>query len=252
MNHSTDNIRGNIPPTTNYTVVKPNRANQATGALVLIALFGTFWIYGFGGEIRNAATAGLPTSGINTPPVPNTQTLLGDLYIVSTIFVVLGFGLILTYFKKGTASALLTVLFIVSYTAILSPILQKFWFNVFITDFQGAAPTNLDPSRLYKYSLGGLFVYLDFYNLRIALANAIGQLIVIMGVLGRLSLAQLVLHSTLFNLCWNLNHFLCLLLSTDSPDSRFFDDYLITSVYLFSATYGLVLIVLFKGPSTAH
>lgn len=185
-------------------------------------------------------------------PLPNTQTLLGDLYIVSTIFVVLGFGLVLAYFKKGTASALFTVLFIVSYTAILSPILQKFWFNVFITNFQGAAPTASDPSRLYKYSLGGLFVFLDFYNLRIALANAIGQLIVILGVLGRLSLAQLVLHSTLFNVCWNLNHFLCVLLSTNSPDSRFFDDYQITSVHLFSATYGLLLIVFLKGPPTAQ
>jgi hypothetical protein len=49
LNHSTDNIRGNISPTTNYTVFKPNRANQATGALVLLALCGTFWVYGFAG-----------------------------------------------------------------------------------------------------------------------------------------------------------------------------------------------------------
>lgn len=184
--------------------------------------------------------------------MPNTQTLLGDLYIVSTIFVVLGFGLLLTYFKKTTASALFTVLFIVSYTAILSPILEKFWFDVFITNFQGAAPTASDPSRLYKYSLGGLFVYLDFFNLRIMLANCIGQLVVILGLMGRLSLSQVVLHSTLFNFFWNLNHFLCLLLSINSPDNRFFDDYQITSVYLFSATYGLVLIALLKSPPIAQ
>lgn len=56
MNHSTDNIRdvrdnikANNPPNTNYTVIKPNRANQATGILILLILLGTFWIYGFAG-----------------------------------------------------------------------------------------------------------------------------------------------------------------------------------------------------------
>ncbi len=172
------------------------------------------------------------------------------MYVVSTIFVVLGFGLLLAYFKKATGSALFTVLFIVSYTAILSPILQKFWFNIFITNFQGAAPTATDPARLYKYSMGGLEVYLDFYNLRIALANAIGQLVVLLGVFGRLSMPQVVIHSTLFNLCWNLNHFLCVLLANNSPDSRFFDDYQISSVYLFSASYGLILSLILKAPKT--
>lgn len=31
------------------TVVKPNRANQAAGALLLLLLAGVFWIYGYAG-----------------------------------------------------------------------------------------------------------------------------------------------------------------------------------------------------------
>lgn len=31
------------------TVHKPNRANQAAGALLLLLLTGVFWIYGFAG-----------------------------------------------------------------------------------------------------------------------------------------------------------------------------------------------------------
>lgn len=134
-NQTAERIREGESPRGKLTVVKPNRSNQATGALILLALFGTYWVYGFGGEIRNATTNGYPTTGLATSQSPKTQTLLGDLYVLSSIFVVIGFGLLLAYFKKATASALFASIFIVSFTAIASPIFQKFWFNVFITNF---------------------------------------------------------------------------------------------------------------------
>lgn len=212
-------------------------------------VFGIYWIYGWAGGIRNAATSKSPANGLNyTSPTPSTQTLLGNLYLLSSIFVVIGFGLLLAYFKKATTSALLTVLFTVSFTILISPICEKFWFNIFITDFNGAQPTATDPARFLEYSLGGINIYLDFYNLRIALANSIAQMVVLLAIFGRLNPAQLIVNSLVYNLLWNLNYFLCAFLVMDSPDSRIADDYQITTVYLFAATYGLIVSFLLPAP----
>jgi hypothetical protein len=122
---------------------------------------------------------------------------------------------------------------------------------VFITNFQGKTPNPTDPTRFIQYSLGGLSVYLDYYNLRIALANSISQLVVVLGLFGKLNIAQVILNSLLFNFLWNLNHFLCAFLVTISPDNRLFDDYQISNVYLFAATYGIVVSFIIKAPSTS-
>ena len=95
-------------------------------------------------------------------------------------------------------------------------------------------------------------MYLDYHNLRIALANAISQLVVILGVFGRLNPVQLTLHSVFFNYAWNLNHFLNFLLLQNSPDLRFFDDYQISNFYLFAATYGMIISLFFRSPPTAE
>lgn len=142
------------------------------------------------------------------------------------------------------------VIYTVSITVLISPILEKFWFNVFITNFQGTANLATDPSRLYQYSLGGLHVYLDYYNLRIALANAISQLVVILALFGKLNAIQIVINSIGFNFLWNLNHFLCAYLASISPDNRFFDDYQISNVYLFAACYGIAVSFILRNPKT--
>jgi hypothetical protein len=144
--------RGDSSPT-RVTLVKPNRSNQAAGAILLLVLAGVLWVYGFAGEIRNPTTKSYPTTGL-TSSTP-TQTVLGSLYIMASIFVVIGFGLLLSYFKRATFSALFTSIITVSLTVIVSPIFQKFWFNIFITNFNGATPTPNDPSRFLQYSLGG-------------------------------------------------------------------------------------------------
>jgi hypothetical protein len=170
---------------------------------------------------------------------------------LASIFVVIGFGLLLSYFKRATFSALFTSIVTVSLTVIISPIFEKFWFNVFITNFNGATPTPNDPSRYLQYSLGGQYIYLDFYNLRIVMANAISQLVTALALFGRLNPAQIVLNSFGFSFCWNLNYFLCAFLATDSPDLRFMDDYQITSIYLFAACYGIIASLLLKQPATS-
>jgi len=88
----------------------------------------------------------------------------------------------------------------------------------------------------------------DFFNLKIALANAISQLALAMGLLGKLTPPQIVLNSLLFNFAWNLNHFLCALLQQNCPDQRLYDDYQISSVYLFAASFGIMVSILIKKP----
>lgn len=177
--------------------------------------------------------------------------MLGDLLILACIFVVIGFGLLLSYFKRATFSALYISIITVSLTIIVSPIFQKFWFNIFITDFNGATPTPKDPSRLMQYSMGGTYIYLDLYNLRVALANSIAQLVTALALFGRMNPVQVIINSFGFNFCWNLNYFLCAFLAIDSPDSRIYDDYQINSIYLFAACYGLIASFFLRQPATA-
>lgn len=74
-----------------------------------------------------------------------------------------------------------------------------------------------------------------------AFANCISQLVMVLGVFGRLSMLQVVFNSILYNIAWNLCHFLCAMLQMNGPDTRIFDDYQISNVYLFAACYSLIV-----------
>lgn len=71
--------------------------------------------------------------------------------------------------------------------------------------------------------------------------NTIAQLVMFTGLIGRVSALQTVIISTIFNIIWNLNHFLCVTVFTNSPNKSIFDDYQISNVYLFGACFGIVL-----------
>jgi hypothetical protein len=114
--------------------------NRAFGIIILLLMFGVFWIYGWGSEIL------LVTSPSNSPFMNfASQTIYGNIFILSAIFTVIGFGLLLTIFANATATGLLTSFFIVSFTIIIAPFLQKFWFNVFIVDFRDSSTVVSDP-----------------------------------------------------------------------------------------------------------
>lgn len=94
--------------------------------------------------MRYANTANYPTTGLaGITNTANIQPVLGGIFIFSTVFVVIGFGLLLGYLKKAAFMGIFTAIFTVSITFIISPILQKFWFNVFMTDFHGASPSTI-------------------------------------------------------------------------------------------------------------
>jgi hypothetical protein len=87
------------------------------------------WPYGWGSEIRLI-------KNITQPSNPISVLIYSQLFIISAIFTIIGFGLIFFYYKS-TATSIFLSLFVVSFTILISPLIQKFWFNVFISDFVG-------------------------------------------------------------------------------------------------------------------
>lgn len=180
-------------------------ANRVIGLSLLLVMFGILWVYGWGSENTLVTNSTLPVNVAS-------QTIYGNLFILSAVFTVIGFGLLFVYFRNSTVSALFTSIFIVSFTILMSPIFQKFWFNIFITDFHGYTPNDTSPDRFYINSISGQSIPINLFSLKIALACAIAQLVMVLGLFGRLNPFQIALGSILFNFAWNLNHFLCVLL----------------------------------------
>jgi hypothetical protein len=65
-----------------------------------------------------------------------TQTI-DNVFTVAALgmFVLMGFGLVLSYYKFGNWLGMTTAIIVVVLNIQLSPLLQKFWFNVFIYHF---------------------------------------------------------------------------------------------------------------------
>lgn len=85
--------------------------------------------------------------------------------------------------------------------------------------------------------------------MKVTMANCISQLVVYLAIFGKLTIPQIVINTLFYNILWNLNYFLCALLQINSPDTRIFDDYQISHVYLFASSYSLVLSLILKKPS---
>jgi len=56
-------------------------------------------------------------------------------YFTTMIFTLIAFGCLYAAVSRSTISGFFLSFFIVGYTTILSPTLQKFWFNVFFGNF---------------------------------------------------------------------------------------------------------------------
>lgn len=93
--------------------------------------------YGFTGKFSYVTTVGT-VSNFSL----NYETLNLPMYFFMGLFAV-GVGLMLSFFGRGTALGLGTVIFALALNLQLSPLLQKFWFNIFISgDFNRTTPSN--------------------------------------------------------------------------------------------------------------
>ena len=96
--------------------------------------------------------------------------------------------------------------------------------------------------------MGGNLIFLDLYNLRFSLLCAVSQLVVLLGVFGRINFVQLIIFSLTYDLAWSLNNYAVFNIQGKSPDSRFYDDFQISTVYLFAACFGIFASVFLKKP----
>jgi hypothetical protein len=225
------------------TETKVRAANRYIGIVLLLIITIMLFIFGFASEYR-------PVNVGSAPVDTSSQPIFGGLLILTAIFTVIGFGMLLMYFKKMTESALFTSLFIVSFTVLLLPMAMKFWYNVFVKDFSGVTTFSTGSHYFMESTMGGGLIYWDLYNLKFALICAISQLVVLLAVFGRLGIIQLIVFTIFYNIVWPLNLCALINLQNKSPDTdkRFFDDNQIAATYLFAAGFGTLLMLFVKRP----
>lgn len=86
--------------------------------------------------------------------------------------------------------------------------------------------------------------------MKLSVCCAISQLLVYVAAIGRMQVYKTIVVSIIFTIFWNLNYFLCLALLKLAPDSRFFDDYAISMVYVFGGC--VALLASLDVPSDLH
>jgi hypothetical protein len=98
--------------------------------VILLFEFVFLFIYGFKGEILNEITSWATVS--------NSLVFSGffaPYNLITLIFILVGFGCLYNSMHRVTLTGFFTALFITSFTTLLSPLLQKWWFNVFTGGF---------------------------------------------------------------------------------------------------------------------
>jgi len=85
--------------------------------------------YGLAGSFRNDT---------NGSTILYTDTMS---FILMFIFVAVGFGMLLNVYRFGNWLGSATVIAVLGVSLQLAPLLQKFWFSVFVTSFGNANKT---------------------------------------------------------------------------------------------------------------
>lgn len=224
------------------------------GVFILLVELGLLFAYGFSGYIINEIGSWGGSGAYNTL-IPIEWTFGGEglfFYVSTMIFTLIAFGCLYAAISRSTLSGFFISFFIVGYTTILSPTLQKFWYNVFIGGFHDPVITNGEQSGMidYKHYLSTTQVLISFYSMRISLLNAISQLVVFYGLYQRLNAGQIFLFSTIYQICWTLNYHLNTLIADIQPEAgkRLMDDYAISQVFLFGSVFAIVAGLLIKKP----
>jgi hypothetical protein len=106
---------------------------------------------------------------------------------VGLIVTVIGFGLILCFYAKGSVLGLATAVIAFAINVQLSPLFQKFWYNVFLGDFNQTVPNDSSQTTLMQ-SQEGNEVQMNMMVMNIAIATTISYLISNLATIGRLGI----------------------------------------------------------------
>jgi hypothetical protein len=94
-----------------------------------------------------------------------------------------GMGLVLSFFRGGTTLGLATAIFAIAINVQLSPLFQKFWFNVFVDGFGRETPSGSTDTFIVLQELET--VRLSTFIFRNSMAMTISYMIASLATIGR-------------------------------------------------------------------
>lgn len=131
----------------------------------------------------------------------------------------------------------------------LSPLLQKFWFFVFLTGFDETPEIDDVGANVQSYWSHYYLTKIDvsYFTMQTTFLSCISMLTVITAVIGRVNLGHVTKMVSFFQIFWNLNYYLNIYLAImyrdmnhqESYTPYFFDAFGSTYVYLFAGFFGL-------------
>lgn len=142
-------------------------------------------------------------------------------------------------------------LVVCSVNAQLGPLLQQFWFNVFIGGFyanHGIPTDSIYPLIRDTATQDIKNITLSF--VRISTYTSISLLVALTAVIGKIGLLNTFLSSIVFNIGWNLSYYLNYMLyfKQNGNEATFYimDDFQGSRVFMFGAGFGLALMLLYN------
>lgn len=233
---------GGVVASNNVIEEPVDARNRILGLSFLIIEIGVMFAYGFAGSF----------SFETNPSFAAYQEIIS--VVLLALFVLVGFGLLLSTYRFANWLGTTTAIVVVAISVQLAPLLQKFWFSVFITGFGDVNDINTVSPRISAFysHFANNEIEVSSYMNRITFVSCISLMVVNTAIVGRLNLSQILLLTSVYQFMWNLNYFLLLYLAiikqdhSDSTlyDPSYFDEYGVTFNYIFAAAFGLVFTIM--------
>ena len=164
-------------------------------------------------------------------------------------FTIVGFGLLLSSYRHGTWLGMASTIIVVAISLQLSPILQTLWFQTFNTSFKETPnPDGVGAQvrTFWTYYYEGI-MDASIYKMRTSFLSCVSILTFLTAVIGRISLANLIQITSIFQITWTLNYNLLIYMATSYRDFNpgnphsplVFDTFGTTFIYLFAGFFGL-------------
>lgn len=170
------------------------------------------------------------------------------MYILTNALAVLGFGLLLVYWRFGVQQTLVIGIVVCSVNAQLGPLMQQFWYNVFVQGFYAGQAVD---TPITFYLMKDTAVK-DVHNItlgfvRISTYCSISLLVALTAVIGKIGIVTTFLTTIIFNIGFNLNYYLNFLIYLRGSSSVYtiMDDFQGSRVFMFGAGFGLALMLIY-------
>lgn len=131
-------------------------------------------------------------------------------YILTNALAVLGFGLLLIYFRFAIKQTIIVALIVCAVNCQMGPLLQQFWYNVFVQGFYKSLSYT---AATFPYKMIVDSGLQDVKNItlgfvRISTYCSISLLVALSGVIGKIGMVNTLLAAITFNIGFNLNYYL--------------------------------------------